>query len=217
MGKLEVRGEASRTVDYDIMKIRLDFNAKENTAKEASEKVMKECEEFLTVLKKGGADISGITLSDDSVSQYDDYIHDSMVEKFKARRALKIDSKFNTKLINDIRTIINSRDWQVTFHVDFELSNEEEIREELYIEALKGAKKQAQAMAEAIDQKVISLISADKNSPKPDSVFLGEVLCMGQLELSSGDCVIEHYDNSDELSADKKTYTETIYTTWEIA
>ena len=216
MGKLEVRGEASRTVDYDVMKINLDFHAKDDTAKGASEKVMKECEEFLTVLKKGGADISGITLSDDSVSQYDDYIHDSRVEKYKARRVLKIDSKFNMKLINDIRAIINSSEWQVTFHVDFELSNEEEIREELYIEALKGAKKQAQAMAEAIDQRVIGLISADKNSPKSDNEYWAEVLCMGELELSSGDLVIEHYDNSDELSADKQTYTETIYTTWEI-
>ena len=216
MGKLEVRGEASRTIDYDLMKIRLDFHAKEDTAKEASEKVMKECEEFLTVIKKGGADISGITLSDDSVSQYDDYINNSKVEKYKARRVLKIDSKFNMKLINDIRAIINSSDWQVTSHVDFELSNEEEIREELFIEALKDAKKQAQVLAEAIDQKVIGLISADKNSPKSDSVYLGEVLCMGMLELNSGDLVIDHYDNSDELSADKKTYTETIYTMWEI-
>lgn len=29
MGKLEVRGNASKTVDYDLMKIELDFHAKE--------------------------------------------------------------------------------------------------------------------------------------------------------------------------------------------
>ena len=28
MGKLEVRGNASKTVDYDLMKIELDFHAK---------------------------------------------------------------------------------------------------------------------------------------------------------------------------------------------
>ena len=57
MGKLEVRGNASKTVDYDLMKIKLDFHAKEKTATEASQKVMRECEEFLGNLKKGGVDI----------------------------------------------------------------------------------------------------------------------------------------------------------------
>ena len=47
MGKLEVRGNSSKTVDYDLMKIKLDFHAKEKTATEASKKVMRECEEFL--------------------------------------------------------------------------------------------------------------------------------------------------------------------------
>ena len=36
MGKLEVSGNASKTVDYDLMKIELDFHAKEKTATEAS-------------------------------------------------------------------------------------------------------------------------------------------------------------------------------------
>ncbi len=35
MGKLEVRGSASKTVEYDLMKIVVDFHALENTAKEA--------------------------------------------------------------------------------------------------------------------------------------------------------------------------------------
>ena len=40
MGKLEVRGNATKTVDYDFMKIELYFHAKEKTPTEASEKVM---------------------------------------------------------------------------------------------------------------------------------------------------------------------------------
>ena len=58
MVKPEVRGNASKTVDYDLMKIKLDFHAKEKTATEASKKVMRECEEFLGILKKGGVDIN---------------------------------------------------------------------------------------------------------------------------------------------------------------
>ncbi len=80
-------------------------------------------------------------------------------------------------------------------------------------EALKDAKKQAEVMAQTIDQKVVRLISADKNAPKRDTDCFAEVLCMGSL--SCGE--VEEYDNSNELSPSSGTYTETIYTTWEIA
>ena len=68
-------------------------------------------------------------------------------------------------------------------------------------------------MAQAIDQKLVGLISADKNSPKQESVYVGEVLCMSLC----CDDEEETYDNSNELSPSSTTYTESIYTTWEIA
>ena len=117
------------------------------------------------------------------------------------------------KMINNIRSITNSSNAQVGFQVDYELSNEDVIRQELLTEALKDAKRQAEVMAQAIDQKVVGLISADKNAPKQDSVFVGEVLCMSLCCEQE----VETYDNSDELSPSNKTYMETIYTTWEIA
>lgn len=213
MGKLEVRGNSSKTVDYDLMKIKLDFHAKEKTATEASQKVMCECEEFLGTLKKGGVDISHISLSKDCVDRSVDYHNDGEREYYKANRILEIESEFDMKMINDIRTITNSSNAQVGFHVDFELSNEDAIRQELMTEALTDAKKQAEVMAQAIDQKVVGLISADKNAPKQESVYVGEVLCMSLC----CDDVEETYDNSNELSPSSTTYTESIYTTWEIA
>ncbi len=213
MGKLEVIGNASKTVDYDLMRIKLDFHAKENTAKEASQKVMHECEEFLGVLKKGGVDISSIILSNDSVERCVDYQSDGEKESYRANRILEIESAFNMKTINNIRSITNSMNTQVGFRVSYELSNEDAIRQELLTEALKDAKKQAEVMAQAIDQKVVGLISADKNNPNRDSVYLGGVLCMSL----SYDEEVETYNDSDELSPSNNTYTEIIYTTWEIS
>lgn len=211
MGKLEVRGNASKTVDYDLMKIKLDFYAKEKTAKEASQRVMRECEEFLGILKKGGVDISNIYLSKDTVDRHVDYHNDGEKEYYKADRIIEIVSEFSMKMINEIRTITNNSNAQVGFNVDFELSNEDEIRQELMTEALKDAKKQAEVMAHAIDQKVVGLISADKNAPQQELVYLGEVLCLCCEQEE------EAYENSNELSPSSKTYTESIYTTWEIA
>ncbi len=68
-----IRGNATKTVDYDFMKIELDFHAKEKTPTEASEKVMRECEDFLGTLKNGGIDISNILLMKDSVDHSIDY------------------------------------------------------------------------------------------------------------------------------------------------
>ena len=213
MGKLEVRGNASKTVDYDLMKIELDFHAKEKTPTEASEKVMRECEEFLGTLKNGGIDISNISLMKDSVDHSIDYRNEGEKDYYRASRVLEINSKFDMKMINDLRAIANASKAQVSFHVDYKLSNEDTIRQELMTEALKDAKKQAEVMAQAIDQKVVGLISADKNAPKRDTDCLAEVLCMGSLRCGE----VEEYDNSDELSPSSGTYTETIYTTWEIA
>lgn len=107
MGKIEVRGCAERTVDYDLMKIKIDFHAKEETPDKASMKVMHECEEFLAKLKEGGFDLSTIALKSDDVQQSYNYRNDTQVECYNASRELKLVCKFNMKLINEIRSITN--------------------------------------------------------------------------------------------------------------
>ncbi len=68
-------------------------------------------------------------------------------------------------------------------------------------------------LTQAVGQRVIGLISADKNAPKPVPDIFGNELLQS---LSSGGLELESYKNSDELSVTSKTYTETIYTVWEI-
>lgn len=86
--------------------------------------------------------------------------------------------------------------------------------QDLLIEALKDAKNQAQMIAEAIDQKVTGLISVDKNAPKSNVMYGGEILCMSAID-SLDECE-EIYDNSNALMATNITLTENIYTVWEI-
>lgn len=211
MGKIEVRGTAKRTVDYDLMKIVIDFHAKEETPDEASEKVMKECEDFLAYLKKGGFDLSAIALKSDDVQQSYDYRNGKQIECYSASRELELVCKFNMKLINKLRSITNSMKLKIGFRVSYLLSKENAIMQELLKEALKDAKNQAEILASAIGQKVKGLISADKNEPKSEPIYGGEVLCMyGQLEVD------EIYQNSDELVATTTTLTEHIFTVWEI-
>lgn len=212
MGKIEVRGTAERTVDYDLMKIKIDFHAKEETPDEASKKVMRECEEFLAKLKEGGFDLSAIALKSDDVQQSYNYRNDTQVECYNASRELELVCKFNMKLINEIRSITNDMKPKVGFRVSYLLSKENDIMNELLKEALVDAKNQVEVLAEPIGQKVKGLISADKKEPKADSVYVGEVLCMS-LRCEQE---VNEYENSDELVATNTTLTEHIFTVWEI-
>lgn len=212
MGKIEVRGTAERTVDYDLMKIKIDFHAQEETPDEASKKVMRECEEFLAKLKEGGFDLSAIALKSDDVQQSYNYRNDTQVECYNASRELELVCKFNMKLINEIRSITNDMKSKVGFRVSYLLSKENDIMNELLKEALVDAKNQVEMLAESIGQKVKGLISADKKEPKSDSVYVGEVLCMSLCCEQE----VNEYENSDELVATNTTLTEHIFTVWEI-
>ena len=214
MGKIEVKGTASRMVDYDSMKIRIEFHAKEITAAEASEKMMRESEDFLGILKSRGIDISEISILRDSINQNSYYRDNRETEEdYSSRRSIEIISRFDMKMINSFRAIAQNSKSQVSYHVDYFLSNEDEIREELFAEAIQDAKKQAAFIAEAIDQKLIGLISAEINDPKAKTENYGpDVFCMA---LHEG-VTEESYDNSDQLSTYSTSLSENIYTTWEI-
>ena len=134
-------------------------------------------------------------------------------EAVEANRELEFVCEFNMKLINDIRIITNRMKSKANFKVSYLLSKENAIMKELLKEALMDAKNQATMLASAIDQKVIGLISADKNDPKADDVYLGQVLSMSLCCEQDSD---ENYDNSDELAATKVTLAEQIYTVWEV-
>ena len=218
MGKIEVSGSASKEIQYDRMCIKLEFRNEADTPSEASEKVMQECEDFLTVLKERGLDVSKIVLSEDSISHNRTYTNEGdIISKSIAVRSVEIFSEFNMKLINDIRAIIQKKRYQADLNVSFSPSKENEEHSMLLVEALKNAKAQAERMAQAIDQRVVGLISADKNMPKSvrddirDDIVasLGKYLCCQDPEFDS-------YENSDELKPATAVITETIYTVWKI-
>ncbi len=110
MGKIEVKGSSSRKVAYDLMEINVSFKAKEATASAASEKVMRECEDFLKELKKAGFDVSQIKLADDELDENRSTIRDPEgggyidVTEYRAHRDLEIKHGFDMKMVNYIRS-----------------------------------------------------------------------------------------------------------------
>ena len=214
MGNIEVKGTAQRTVPYDLMKISIKFSVKEETSAEASKKAMQSCEDILKVLKKAGMDISKLSLGADSVTVDYRPVGDTVIETYRAEREINFITDFNMKLLNDIRNIINGMETGVIFNTEYMLSNEDDIKKELFVEALKNAKVQAELLSDAIGQKVVGLVSADKNERNDGFLRGAEVLCCGVgsnlLDLES------RYEASDELAPREAKITEYIYTVWEI-
>lgn len=214
MGKIEVRGNATRTVECDTMKLEICFNSEMNTPEAASKKAMDECEAFLSELKNIGVDISKITLIEDSVNKSASYSrNDECQIKYVADREIEIISAFDMTLLNTIRSIANEAKAHISFHSRFLISNEAEISQELLTEALKDAKQRAEIMAQAIDQKVVDLVSADKNDPRANSDHSASVLCA----FASGDINAVEYTSTNEIGPTSKTLSETIFTVWEVA
>ena len=214
MGKLEVKGYAARTMKNDLMRIEISFRERKKTSSEASQRVMQECEDFLSVLEKSGVDISKIILKNDEIDYRSDYRSDRNDEYYVANRKLELLSEYDAGLLNHIRSICNKMESQVEFDVRYLLSNEEEIKQILVKEALVDAKRQAESMASAVDRKIVGLIKADVNPPKPDKIVgEAEVLCINSLTLAED---VETYEKSDKLVATTIQLSEVIYTTWKV-
>ena len=68
------------------------------------------------------------------------------------------------EVINRIRQIIDENEYSTRFHIEYELSNEDQIREELLKEALLDSKKKAEDLAEALNMTVIGVKSVEAYS-----------------------------------------------------
>ncbi len=214
MGSIHVKGTAQRTVDYDLTEIRICFQTVKPTAHDSSEKIMKECEEFLSILKKKGVDISKVELISDKTNVKEYRIEDKREMYYSSERSIQIRSAFDMKTVNVIRSILLDMGTNTSFNVDYSISETESIMQDLLLEALTNAKAQAEKMAKAIDKEVINLISADKDLThhrynNMDKYKLDYCMCSSDDEDSK-------YDNSNELKATSTVLNEEIYSEWEI-
>ena len=216
MGKLEVKSTAERTVKYDRISISVKFRSEGETASEASEKVMRDCDAFLGAMKIKGFDISEIMLYEDDVNEFVRYDEEDSIDKYKAFRAVEIIIEFDMKIINMIRAILNSLSFKAEVDTGFIISNEDQISEELMMEALKDTKLKAEKMAAAIGEEITGLISVGEMDTHKNTMA-GDILCMDSFEVFEHEdsLELEEYLNSEELSAKEKTIRESAYTVWE--
>lgn len=207
MSIFEIQGQAKRNVNYDIAVVSITFTEKGENSYLASKAVMRECEQFFEKLDVDGITSSNAVLGDDSVSE-DRYADSS---KVIANRKVEFRIAFNMEVINRIRQIIDENEYSTRFQIEYELSNEDQIREELLKEALLDSKKKAEDLAEALNMTVIGVKSVEaysKLNGRTEGIACERSICdyMG----------VPQFSHSNKLQAKEKELSESIEVKWNL-
>ena len=149
MGKLNIIGKAEKQVPCNAMEIFLTFSTYEATAARAAEKIMQNCDDFLTMLQKNHADISDISIEE--VSTEKSYAKKT---EYYAVRKIKLRFDFDMSLLNQFDIWTQQAQYDVTLESNFYLSNLAEIRKELLKEAVEDSRQKAEMLAEMMGQKI---------------------------------------------------------------
>lgn len=204
MGLFEIHGQAEKMVNYDIAVINITFTESGATSHLASKMVMRECEQFLEKMNSEGIKVADIILDDDTVSE-DRYRDNNSV---KASRGLIIRMPYDMAAINRIRQIIDENEYSIEFDLDYELSNEASIHDELLKDALLDSKRKAELLANSMGLTVKGIDSVETYTRSSGK--------MDWCEQEVARCCIEapQFLMSNQLKAKEENISETIEVKW---
>ena len=201
MGKLMITGKAEREVCYDVVELTVTFYNDDKNSSDAIDTVIRQSENFLSIITSKGADISKIRMDEDSLerpSRYDDKRRSS------ARRSFTLRTAFDMKFINSISQLIRNENFNAEIDNDYLLSNKELLKE-----ALDDSRKKAELIAETVGEKITGI-----DEMKHESIATN----IKYREFERGLSYMERYESesgySDELSSPVATETETVNVTW---
>ena len=208
MGYFETKGYAKREYVCDIMEITVYFHASDDHTYEISRNVMDECERFLKDAQKIGLKPEDINLAEDVVLRRNSYDKTSR----NAERELSIRTKYDMKLINAIKSILNEGKYAHSITVSMDYSGKEKLHKELLYEAMADAKEKAEELAKGLGTKIVGIEYAQDNSCYDDK-YLWENLLQC---LSLGDDADDTYEESNKLSAKASSESASITIKWNI-
>lgn len=127
-----------------------------------------------------------------------------------AKRRLEIRIPFNMSVINRIRQIVDENEYSIEFSLNYEMSNESEMREELIKEALLDSKKKAEELAATLGLKVVGVESL-KTYNKSGKIYVAKDRMAVPARLEA-----PQFLRSNKLQAKEEKLSETIEVVWTI-
>lgn len=189
MGKLKIQGTAVKTYSYDEITLTVGFHTQAENSAAAMAEVLRECENFLSEVKKIGIDLKDVHLSDDRMNQ--DYDEGPSGE---ALREIELRLPFDLKLINTIFTIISEHHYHAELDTAYGLSKQHEIRNELIRMAIEDSRAKALCIAETVGQKITGIDSVEISSDgcRADMAWKGDlksIVCPASTSLTDSNAI----------------------------
>ena len=162
MGKIKVNGNAERLYDPDMFVLSLEIRERGDTAAEATGCMREAVEDLLAELEKIGITAEYIRMEEDAVDERSrSYSGSEEIYWYVSRRKLSIRMRPDMEIVNAVRRIIADEESDITMDIEYMVSDMEEIKKQLLKEAVADAKAKALLIAEAMDQKLVGIESAD--------------------------------------------------------
>ena len=170
MGRITTIGKGHGYFQPDTMILKIEFFSKSKTNSEAINRVHTQCEEFLNSVAKANFNLENITLDDDEINHSD---YDSESE-FKVTRKITIKLPLSAKCNNAILKFLQRKNYSLTYSINYELSNKENIHEKLIEEAVNDSRKKAETLAHLTNETIKGIESIDRVSCLAKSVCIAE-------------------------------------------
>ena len=159
MGKVFVTGSAERQYAPDRADIFVGVEAVEKTADKASGKCSRQCEQLLAELKKIGIEPENVEVHCDNIDKYNAYEPEKAV--FFAKKDLRIRTDASQSVITSIKQIIEGGYENISFDVQYSVSNEEKLKEQLLKDAIADSRRKAEFLAESMNLRITGIDSAN--------------------------------------------------------
>ena len=201
MGKLTISGSAKKECSCDVMYITLTFKTWERDTAKGLAQTKSQCDEFLHILEQNGIHVDKIHISDDSISQS----MQNNILLVNATRKIEFRLSFNMVFLNRLSEIIKENSYTVDMKTSFELSNKEELHQQLIKDAVLDSRKKAEIIAHAMNQNIVgikTLHTYSKNTYDDDAYY--DIMSIFSKKSSI----------SDRLSAPLCTETESVEVEW---
>lgn len=209
MGEIYVEGTASRTVDYDRMKIEIDFFSREKTTAEAAKHAFLQCQSFLKRMEEIGISPERFrTVEDVATGSYGDRQDNNQVE-----HSLVLEAPLNMALLNTVIDTIIDNELDVRYEVSYQLSNEEKLHEELTREAFRDSRRKAMEIAELMGAADVELVKVTLDRNKYDEWEDDECCDFSSILLCASAIDVNYLSR---VKPAQTTETKTISAVWSI-
>lgn len=205
MSKLIVTGKAAKEYTYDQVRLTVCFQVRGKSSSETMGKALKQCEQFLGILKDRGVNLKNVHQSEDTIDQN---YRDGKLEVI-ATREVSIRLPYDLPSVNTLLSTIAEQPFNVDVDTEYEFSNLAEIRNELIKLAIQDSKEKADFIADLTGQKIIGIDSIEIN----DGIADASVKWLAQEQNNIG-CAPSDLGNSDAIGRNfskKKADVEVVW------